>query len=177
MTRRGPGLLGTCFLVLSAGFLGAGLLLPGAAEALLRLYLPALALAFLLVRADDARLPRTMEQDRYSPFLHDRDGPAPSPLPRVIQERARPLAALDDPDRAPAPVPIATRWLLIDAFTRRLAERRGLHLADPSHHEAIRGLLSERAWGLVRPPGLDDSDRAPVALHHLDAILDDLEKL
>jgi hypothetical protein len=163
--------------VLSAGFFGAGFLVPGAAEALLRLYLPALALAFILARVHEAALPQRLAQEGYSPFLHGRNVPAPDEAPGVVRERAQLVSALDDPSRANAPIPVSVRWLVVGELGRCLAERRGLFLADRAHHAAVRELLSEPAWSLVRPPGSERAETSPLSLRDLDAILDDLEKL
>lgn len=189
------GFFGTLVLALSVGFLGAGFLLPGAAEALLRLFLPALALGFLLTRVYEVQLPRKMAHEEYSPFLHARAKAGPDEAPRVIQERARLLTALDTAPppataRTPAqaPVPLSIRWLLLDEIGRRLAEHRGLHLANPGHHPAIQALVSEDTWRLVgssadvapSPAAGQEGPSAasaPVHLHHLTSILDDLENL
>lgn len=177
-TRRPFTLFERSALGLSAFFLAAGFFLPGAAEALLRLYLPALALLFLLARVQEARLPRRTMHTLYSPFLNTRELGAPGEAPGVVRERARLLGALDDPERAPSePVPASVRWLVTEAFARRLAERRGLHLSDPSHHGEIRSLLSDPAWALLRPAASEGPEDRPVRLVHLDSILDDLEEL
>ncbi len=175
--RRPFTLFERAAILLSVGFLGLGFLLPGASEALLRLYFPALAFVFVAARVHEARLPQRSAHSAYSPFLHTRDLGAPLETPRAIGERARRLRALDDPARTTEPVPAPVRWLVREHFSQRLAERRGLHLADPSHHENIEALVSAPSWALLRPPDTDGLEPRTVGLDQLDTILDDLEEL
>ena len=176
---------GKMVLVASAGFLVAGILLPGAAEILLRLFLVGLAGAFVATRAWDANLPRRMALDAYSPFTNERATRPPPEAPPAIRHRASLLGAADEPERARrTPVPVPVKWAVLTELSRRLAERRGLDLADPVHHPRIQSLVSEATWRLVRPPGTNDaaggstdSDTSPVTLDRLASILDDLERL
>lgn len=176
---------GKIVLGVSAGFLFAGILLPGTAEFLLRLYPLGLAGAFVAVRAWDADLPRRMASDAYSPFTDERATRPPSEAPRTIRHRASVLEAADDPERGRhTPIPVPVKWAVLDEVSHRLAERRGLDLNDPDHHPRVRSLVSEATWRLVRPPGTDDAaggardlDVSPVTLDRLPSILDDLERL
>jgi hypothetical protein len=200
-------MFGKTVLGLSGAFLVAGILLPGAAEILLRLYLLTLAGAFVAVRAGDVELPRRMTLDAYSPFTDERATRPPPEAPPNIRQRTSLLAAADDPVAARrTSIPVAVKWAILDEARHRLAERRGLDLNDPNDHPGIRSLVSAETWHLVRPPervgaaagpadtGLDrsvvpepdagshpDSNRGPalppVTLDRLPSILDDLERL
>jgi hypothetical protein len=169
----------------SGAFLLAGILLPGVAEILLRLYLFTLAGGFVAIRAWDADLPSRATLDAYSPFTDEGAARPPPEAPPAIRRRASLLRATDDPGRAGrTPVPVSVKWAVLDEASHRLAEGRGLDLNDPDHHARIRSLVSEETWRLVRPPGSDEvagsllhPDDPPVTLDRLPSILDDLERL
>lgn len=178
-------LFGRVVLGLSVGFLVAGVLLSGAAEILLRMYLLSLAGAFVATRAWDAELPRRMTLDTYSPFTTERAIRPPPDAPAAIRQRTLLLHAADDPEAARrTPVPVSVRWAALGEASHRLAERRGLDLNDPEHHPRVRALVSEATWRLIRPPesarapgGDSGPEILPVTLDRLPSILDDLEKL
>jgi len=183
---------GRIVVVASAGFLLAGIVLPGTAEILLRLYFLSLAAAFVATRAYGAAIPRRTTLDAYSPFTDEGVTRPPPEPPPGIRRRAALLRAADHPAQASrARIPVSVKWTLVDEASHRLAERRSLDLDDPDHHARIRSLVSDATWRLVRPlergegagrrgpdrgPG-PDPDGPPVTLDRLHSILDDLEKL
>ena len=175
---------GALVIVVSLVFLLAGVIWPGVADTLLRVFLWGLALGWVAFRGLGAGIPAATMHDSYSPF----DGPPlevpPSPVPDVVRRRARAVAAIDDPRRGPAgPIPWPVAQGLILEVVRRLEKGHGLRPDLPGDAPRIRRLVSDPTWALLgleaRPGRLDLSgpgDRR-VPLARLDDILDDLEKL
>ncbi len=171
--------------LVAVAFLAVAVVWPRTAETLLRALLVILALSAVAIRVYRAGLPERTTHDGYSPF----DGPGGerprSRQPRVIQELAGELAAVDDPERART-TRISWRHARVVAseISRGLAERRGLRLARASDRPRIRALLSDPAWRLVTAEGLDAppekgvlGEGPDIPLSDFHTILDDLEKL
>lgn len=177
------GPVGITVIVTSVAFILAGIAWPQAADALLRTLLAALVLIFLGGRAYLAVLPARMTRRFFSPFDAGADGRPPPAAPEALRKWTRELDEADDHRRArQAGVPAAIRWSVADEASRRLAERHRLDLNDASDHAAIRALVSELTWRLIRPSGAESTPRADagssrVLLSRLGLILDDLEKL
>lgn len=169
----GPGPFAGATIAASFVFLSAGVVAPGAAGALLRLYLLTLALGFVLARAYAAFLPARMTQDFYSPF-DGSDAPAGRPAtPETLRRLTAELEPVDNPPAAgKTPIPRAVRWRVVREAARRLADHRGLDISDPADHAAIRRLVSADTWRLIEP-----AQRSVPPLGRLTRILDDVERL
>jgi hypothetical protein len=184
-----PGTFALAAIALSAAFLVAAVIVPGAAAALLRALVVALALGYVVARAHGAVATSGLAHDRYSPFdngppVHD-ERSRPAAIQRLIAD----LEPANRPRRARrTPIPRRVRWRLVDEAHRRLAEHHGLRLEDPRHHPRIRALVGDATWSLVEPraPSVagDEPPGAPAGSHgrsvpvsQLPSILDDMEKL
>ena len=182
------GPFGAAVVMVSAAFLVAGIALPQAAEALLRFFVVALAVGWVLTRAWGALFPVRPFHRAYAPF-HDPDAGwerLSTPLP--IRDLTMRLRAADDPEAAStAAIPAAVRATLVEEARRRLARNHDLDLDEPAHHPAVRSILSDSTWRLVRPErpdddpageaGEEDSRHGRVPVARLAPILDDLEAL
>lgn len=163
-------------------FLIAAPLWPHAADGLLRLLLATLAIGFVAARASRTIPP--FIRDPYSPFDRESGVHSPPAAPAELRKLVRTLEAAA-PGRfgKAGEIPGAVRLILRGEVSRLLAERHGLSLDEPAHHDRIRSLLSESTWLLVRPrealtrPGLPaPSGIGSLPLGHLGHILDDLER-
>lgn len=177
---------GIAAIVASLGFVAAGIVMPEAAEALLRLLLAALAVGFVVARSYQARLPERMTQHVYSPFEKRADGRATAaPLP--VRELAAQVAVADTPRKARrAEIPRTVRWKLIDEASRRLSHHHGLGIGEAADHAAIRSMVSGATWSLLQPEAAarsgaasdaESARRGFVTVSQLDLIIDDLERL
>jgi hypothetical protein len=177
------GPVGIAVIGTGVAFILAGIAWPQAADTLLRMLLAALVLVLVVGKAYGAVLPARMTRKFYSPFDGAAGGRPRPDAPEALRKWTRELDAADDPRRAQqAGVPAAVRWCVTDEVSRRLAERHGLSLVDANDHPAIRALVSEPTWRLVRPSGAESTPRpdagsSRVPLSRLERILDDLEKL
>lgn len=191
MTRTGPpaagpiGPFGVATIAVSLAFMAAGIVLPQAAGAFLRLFLAVLAVGFILTRAYGAMLPARMTQGFYSPFDRAHADRPIQTIPEPLRKFAAELAAADDGRLAGrTPIPWSVRWRVIDEAARRLADHHGLNLDDAGHHAAIRALVTEPTWRLIArpapdPPGATGASQpaASPPVSRLPLILDDLERL
>lgn len=178
------GPFGIATVVASLAFILAGIILPEAAEALLRLLLATLAVGFIAARAYAARLPERMTQHVYPPIDAQETARRAAAAPPAVSELAAQLVDADDERRARrAAIPRKVRWTLIDEASRRLSHHHGLRLENPNDHLAIRSLVSEPTWSLIEPGGGSRPDGRPTAnsrvipLSQLHSIIDDLETL
>ena len=173
---------GLAAIVASLAFLAAGIVLPEAAEALLRLLLLTLGVGFVAARVYEARLPERMSQHVFSPF-EDHTNPRDTGAPAVVLDLAAELGDADHGWRARrAPIPRKVRWRLIDEASRRLSHHHGLRLDHPDHRPAIRSLVSGPTWSLLEPeaglpPGGTAEASRRVPMSRLHSIIDDLERL
>ncbi|GMV05885.1 MAG: hypothetical protein AMXMBFR53_21620 [Gemmatimonadota bacterium] len=144
----------------SLGCLVGGILWPGFAETLLRVLLASLALGWAAARALGMGLPAATVHDTFSPFEGTLTETAQPPIPDVVERRARPLVAIDDPRGGPdRPIPWPVLQSLAAEARRRLERRRRPGPAAPGG------------------TGLGGGEDWTVPLARLDDILDDLEKL
>jgi hypothetical protein len=177
--------LGVSAVVISLAFLTAGIVWPQAAETLLRTLVVTLAVTTVVVHAFRTLLPVHAAGEISTPFDGSVGGwtlsAAPHPLRRLTDE----LKAADDARAAPrTPVPMSVRLIIRDEAARRLSERHGLNLGDPTHHARIQSLVAEPTWRLLRsadPRVRSGPEAVPptriVPLSQLDHILTDLERL
>lgn len=179
---QGPSPWALVAIAASLGFLVGGLLLPGIAETLLRVFIASLALGWGAARALKAGLPTAVVHDGYSPFDDGLADPSPPAIPDVVRRRARVLVAVDDPDGgALRPIPWEVERSLVQEAARRLEKGHGMMLGNATHAARIRGMVSDATWTLLGRA--DDgtfraslSERA-IPLARMDDILDDLERL
>lgn len=177
-------------VMVSGAFLLAGVLLPQAADALLRLLLATLAAVYVFSRGYEILAGVRSGDAAYSPFQDPEAGNAPPTAPRPVRNLAAQLTAADDPERArDSAIPTAVRAVLLEEAGRRLQERHGLDPRESSHGPAVRALVSEPTWKVIRPVGAGEgagsdaaesnggglADRVPLA--RLPEILDDVEAL
>jgi hypothetical protein len=164
-------------------FLVAAIILPEAADGLLRLFVATLAFVVVGVRAFQAVLPVRTAQDFYSPFEDDVSPRDAAPAPQLLRTLRAELDGADDAAIARRKaVPSVVRDLVMEEAGRRLSEGHGLLLNDAAHHDRIRALVSAATWGLIRPSiaargAADPSVATAVPLSQLDLILDDVERL
>lgn len=164
---------------LSLAFLGAALLWPPAAEALLRLLLVTLAVGYAAARIVERLAPVSHDGGSGTPFERA-PPPATAPAtPHVLRDLRAGLAGADTARRARrTPVPMAVRWTLAEEARRRLAERHGLSADEARHQAAIRARVSDPTWRLLRPEEVEVGPDAPgLPLSDLERILEDLESL
>lgn len=186
-TTLGPLALGT--VLASGAFLLAGVLLPQAADALLRLYLATLAAVYIFSRGYEA-LSDIGPGDRvYSPFQDPDAGSEAPTAPRPVRNLAVQLQAADHPDRAAeAAIPTGIRATVRTEANRRLQERHGLDPRVPAHGREIRTLVSGSTWRVIGPLEASNESgsgggphrgtgNSPVPLTRLSQILDDVEAL
>jgi hypothetical protein len=176
------GPFGLFAIVASLTFLAAGIVWPQAAGALLRLLLATLALGYVLGRLYQAVGPVDAARPVGSPFEGDAGAGVPAPVPEGLRRFTAQVAGAGDARLAERrPIPRQVRETVVAEAGRRLAERRGLELERPGDHPAIRALLTEPTWALIRPDrdagGEARDARRPVPLSRLGAILDHLERL
>jgi hypothetical protein len=183
----GPFALAALFT--SVGFLVAGVVVPGAAAALLRGLVVVLALGYVVARAHGAVAATGLAHDRYSPFADEPAGPKARSRSPMIEQLTAELASADRPRKARrTEIPRRVRWRLMDEAERRLADHHGLRLADPRDHARIRTLVGGATWSLLEagltPPGGGRADPGTTGLRsraipvsRVPSILDDLERL
>jgi hypothetical protein len=173
---------GAFAMVASLLFLAAGIVWPQAAGALLRLLLATLALGYVVGRLYQTVGPVAASRQVGSPFEREAGTGAPSPVPEGLRKFTAQVRSAGDARLAERkPIPREVREVVTAEVARRLAERHGLHLGYADDQPAIRSLLSEPTWALVRPDragvGEVQGLRRPVPLSRLGSILDDLERL
>jgi hypothetical protein len=176
------GSFGLFAIIASLASLAAGIVWPQAAGALLRLLLATLALGYVLRRLYQTVGPVATSRHVGSPFEGEAGTGAPAPVPEGLRRFTAQVGGAGDARLAEwKPIPRQVRETVVAEAGRRLAERRGLRLERPADHPAIRALLSEPTWLLIRPDrsggGEARDDRRAVPLSRLGAILDDLERL